>query len=1140
MKRFIYLVLSVILMMTVRVTAQTGNNYASSSVLSSGQWFKIAVTSDGVYRIDYSKLRQLGLINPSNPRIFGNNQGQLSYYNNDPRPDDLKELPVSFTGSDNSLNEGEYLLFFGKGTGKWTLNPSSGDYDFTRHNYSDTAFYFLTSSTAPGKMVTIADEPVQQENYYSNVSDALYIHEQEIQNIIKSGREWFQPVSTVKGIVVNPGFTDILTTEKLKCSYRVAGRASATTTFSLFEGETPRKTTQVQAVNLFDATGTYANISSDTALTTPGSSSPAYEIRFSGTGEVYGWLDWLKLQGRRSNNFAGSTMQYFDSKSIAAGRITKFSIKCQANDVLLWDISDQFRVKQIKYSRVGENITFKSATDSLRTFLAFTASNVTVPFIKTTQTAAQNLHASGPADMVIVTHPLFRKQAEKLASFHTNYNGLVSLIVTPEQIYNEFSGGIPDIAAIRNFLRMKYLNQKGTAHPLKYLLLFGDGSIENKTPPSDNPNFNPNFIPTYQSQNSNVYVTSFTSDDFYTLLDDGAGESEGVESIGAGRLPVTDTTQAGILVRKIAGYLSQSNTGNWKNVICLTADDEDGNTHMSDAEGLYNTLKFNSPAFNVEKIYLDAYKQTTSANGQSYPEAVKAINNRINAGCLIFNFTGHGSERGLAAEGVVGSEDINSWRNGYKLPLFITATCEFSRFDDIDMNITTRVITGKPSAGEMVLLNNNGGGIALMSTTRIVYSAPNYMLNRNIIAAAFLRDSEGNSMCLGDIIRIAKNNSGTGINKRNFTLLGDPAVKLSYPWHGTIVTDSINNVPVSNPTDSLKALSRVTISGHIGDLSGTITDSFNGIVSPIVFDKSSRVKTLANDGGQIMEFDMRNNVLFSGKTNAKNGRFSFSFIVPRDIEYNYGNGKISYYANNDTDDMNGYYSGIIVGGFTNNAVNDTSGPGIRLFMNDTLFRNGGLTDQNPKLLAVIQDKSGINTTGAGIGHDLTAFIDNDQRNSFILNNYFENDFDDFTSGKLSYDLSGLASGNHTLTLKAWDYYNNSSEKTLMFLVETGGKFILKNLINYPNPFFGSTFITAEHNSPDNEFSVSINIYSLNGRIIKTIKTKIFSDGYNLYPVEWDGNDAGGKRAGRGIYPYSVTVTRRDGATASASGRMIIL
>jgi hypothetical protein len=829
-------------------------------------------------------------------------------------------------------------------------------------------------------------------------------------------------------------------------------------------------------------------------------------------------------------------MQYSDSKSVAPDRITRFAIKCQTSDVMVWDISDQFNVKQILYSKSGENITFKAETDSLRTYFAFTAASAMVPSIRASMLPAQNLHSGGPADMVIVTHPLFRKQAERLATIHTAFNGLISIIVTPEQIYNEFSGGIPDISAIRNFLRMKYMKQKGTDHPLKYLLLLGDGSFENKTPPPDNPNY----IPTYQSQNSNVYVTSFTSDDFYTLLEDGAGESEGVECIGAGRLPVTDTTQAGIMVRKVARYLSKSNTGDWKNVICLTADDEDGNTHMNDAEGLAAELNANSPAFNIQKIYLDAYKQITQANGQTYPDVTKAINDRINAGCLIFNYTGHGSERGLAAEGVVKPEDINSWINDSKLPLFITATCEFSRFDDIDMNITTREIAGKTSAGEMVLLNNKGGGIALMSTTRIVYSAPNYLLNRNILNAAFLRDTSGNSMCLGDIIRIAKNNSGTGINKRNFTLLGDPAVKLAYPWHGVVFTDTINKVPVSDGTDSLKALSKVTIAGHISDINGKISDSFNGIVTPIVYDKATRVKTLANDGGQKMEFDLRNNVLFSGKTTATNGRFSFSFIVPRDIDYKYGNGKISYYANNENADMYGYYDSVIVGGFSNTALNDTSGPVIRLFMNDTLFKNGGLTDHNPKLLAIIEDNSGINVTGSGIGHDLTAYLDNDNRNSFVLNGYFENDFDSFAKGKLIYDLSGLASGNHSLTLKAWDYYNNSSEKTLLFVVETDGKFILKNLINYPNPFFGTTSITAEHNSPDNELGIIVNIYSLNGSVIKTIKTTVYSEGYKLPPIEWDGNDDGGKRVGRGLYPYTVAVTRRDGSTARASGRMIIL
>jgi len=829
-------------------------------------------------------------------------------------------------------------------------------------------------------------------------------------------------------------------------------------------------------------------------------------------------------------------MQYSDSKSVAPGRITGFTIRSLINDVIIWDISDPLNAKQIQYTGTGENLTFKAATDTLKTFIAFTPGNALIPSIKPAAIPNQDLHSSEPADMIIITHPLFRAYAEKLANIHLNNSGLLSQVVTLEQVYNEFSGGIPDIAAIRNFVRMKYQKQQGSNHPLKYLLLFGDGSYENKTLPPNNPNF----IPTYQSQNSNVYVSSFTSDDFYGLLGDGEGEAEGTEDIGIGRLPVSDTIQAGIIISKIIRYLDLSNMGEWKNVICITADDEDGNTHMSDAEGLASILKDSVPSFNVEKIYLDAFKQTTTVNGQSYPDVTKAINDRINSGCLIFNYVGHGNENGLAAERVLKTEDINSWKNGGKLPLFITSTCEFSRFDDIEINLITREMTGKTSAGEMVLLNRDGGGIALMSTTRVVYSAPNYFLNKNIFNFAFDRDESGNTLCLGDIIRLSKNNSGSGPNKRNFSLLGDPALKLAYPWHGQVITDSINNVSISDNLDSLKALALVTVAGHIEDPGGNQMNTFNGVVSPLVYDKASKIKTLANDGGQIMEFDLRNNVLFSGKTMAKDGRFRFTFIVPRDIDYSFGTGKISYYANDYNEDMNGNFSYIVVGGFSNTALIDTAGPDIKLYMNDTLFRNGGITDNNPKLLAIIEDKGGINTTGSGIGHDLTGFLDNDPNRSFVLNNYFENDFDNYMSGRIIYDLSGLSGGSHSLTVKAWDNFNNSSEKSILFLVETGGKFILKNLLNYPNPFLSETRISAEHNRPEAEFNVTINIFNLNGRIIKIIKTKVPPTGYTLPPVIWDGNDDGGMRVGRGIYPYTVIVTTGSGETARVSGRMIIL
>jgi hypothetical protein len=1136
MRRIIIIVPSVLLLLSVNLYAQNiKDSYSSSSKLSHGLWFRIAITSDGVYRIDFSKLKQLGLEDPSHPKIFSNNYGQLSYYCDDSKPDDLHEISIQITtGSDGIFNEGDYLLFYGKSTRRWKFNGSTKKYDYQPHNYSDTAFYFITSDSSPGKEITSITESPLPVNYTSSESDILFVHDQDDENLIKSGREWFQPVSSVH---IDPGFTDLITSENIYYDIRVAGRASVPTIFKFYDGNSLLKNIDIQGVNLSDDNGIYAQISDSSGSIQPSTQNPSFDINFFNNGETgaHGWLDRITLQGRRLNSFSGQEVQFTDSKTVASGKITEFSIRTPDSDPTIWDVTDPFNSKLIHYSRTGENITFKLTTDTLKSFIAFSSSRVLVPVIKLAAIPNQDLHGSGPADMIIVTHSLFKSYAQKLAAIHLKNDGLITQIVTPEQIYNEFSGGIPDIAAIRNYLRMKYLKQKDSARPLKYLLLFGDGSYENKTPPPNNPNY----IPTYQSQNSNDKVSSFTSDDFYGLLEDGEGEAEGTLDIGIGRLPVSDTIQAGIVISKIKRYLDPSNMGDWKNVICLTADDEDANTHMIDAEGLASILKDSVPVYNINKIYLDAFKQTTTVNGQSYPDVNKSINSQINAGCLIFNYTGHGNENGLAAEGVVTTNDINSWDNGGKLPLFITATCEFSRFDDMVLNVATRQMTGKESAGEMVLLNKNGGGIALMSTTRVVYSAPNYDLNRNIFRVAFNHDANGNTMDFGEIIKTAKNNSVAGPNKRNFTLLGDPALKLSYPFHGKVITDSINNVSVYNYIDSLKALSFVTIAGHIESLAGDTLRNFDGIISPIVFDKPNKIKTLANDGGQTMTFDQINNILYSGKTIVKNGRFRFSFIVPRDINYTFGSGKICYYANNSKEDMNGSFSKIIVGGFSKKMISDTVGPDIKLFMNDTLFRNGGMTDSNPRLLAVISDPDGINASGSGIGHDITGFLDNNPDNLIILNNYFENDFNNFMKGRIYYDLSGLIEGFHYLTVKAWDNFNNSSEKSITFRV-TEQKFILRNLINYPNPFTNETKIILEHNRPDNELNVTIKIYNIDGKLIRILQTKTTSNGYTLPPVTWNGSEEGGRKAGKGLYPYTVTVTTPNGEIAVASGRMIIL
>jgi hypothetical protein len=1134
------LILNLLLVMSGTLSGQTSKPvYASSSVLSSGKWFRVAVTADGIYRIDYSDLKKLGLENPSNPRLFGNNAGQLSYYNDNKAPDDLKELAIfTETGSDGIFNEGDYLLFYGQSPGRWIFDKASGDFDFLRHNYSDTAFYFITSGQVQGKRIVTAEVPMAPVNYYSEASDALYIHENETENLLHSGREWYQPVLATMDTGIDPGFTGIITTEPVHYEVRVLARASGSTSFSLSESSTLLESIDVTGVDLTSATGTYASISSASGTALPQSQMPLYTVRFDNKGEssAKAWLDYVKIHARKHNTFDGNTTLFTDSRSVADGNVTEFTIKSSSDKVILWDVTDPCNIDIVHYDNSGGSITFRSATDSLKTFIAFMADKAARPIIRQEPLPVQDLHSSEPAEMLIITHPMFRKYAARLAAIHNSGDGLKSLIATPDQIYNEFSGGIPDIAAIRNFVRMKYLRQKGTATPLKYVLLFGDGSYENKTPPPRNTNF----IPTYQSLNSNSVVSSFTSDDFYSLLGDGEGEDSGTEDVGVGRIPVADTAAAATVVSKIEGYLSPLNTGSWKNLVCLVADDEDNNTHMNDAEGFSSLLEDSVPWINTDKIYFDAYPQVTSSTGQFYPAVTRAINDRINSGALIFNYVGHGNEISLGHERVVTMETIDQWKNKSKLPLFITATCEFSRFDDVYTDNLTGLMTGKNSAGEKILLSSEGGAIALMSTTRLVYSAPNYSLNRNILDVAFDRNDDGKALCLGDIIRIAKNISGSGLNKRNFLLLGDPALRFAYPWHGEVVTDSINSVQAGQADDTLRALSVVRVKGHIQDQYGNNADGFNGTVMPVVYGNPSLVTTLANDGGPKMEFYQMNNVLFSGKTIATSGKFEYEFMVPHDIDYNFGRGRISYYAYNDNSDMKGIYDRIITGGFSQSASSDTTGPAIRLFMNDTLFAEGGMTDTSPELYAVLEDNGGINTSGTGIGHDLTCWLDGDHDNSFILNSYFENEAGTYSKGKVIYGFSNLTRGNHILTLKAWDNFNNSSEKSISFFVQDGDRLILNNLINYPNPFTGSTKISVGHNKPDESLDVKIEIFDLAGKNIRILRIVEESAGFLITPVEWDGNDSNGSRAGRGLYLYRVTITAENGQTATISGRMIIL
>jgi hypothetical protein len=679
------------------------------------------------------------------------------------------------------------------------------------------------------------------------------------------------------------------------------------------------------------------------------------------------------------------------------------------------------------------------------------------------------------------------------------------------------------------------------------LCLFGDGTYDplNRIP---NNNY---LIPTYNSIESGDvdFLNSYTADDFFGLLDDteAMGSSDMLD-IGIGRMPVSDNESANQVIDKIEHYMNYGSTlysnaegvqcddngyastfGDWRNRIVLMADDENGGQFVSDCESLSDTTEKYHPEVNIVKIYLDAYKQNVTSGGQRYPDVEEAINQNMNKGALVFNYVGHGGETGLALERVVSIPMIQNWSNVNNMPIFISATCEFSRFDD----------PGRVSAGETTLTTPYGGAVGLLTTTRLVNIFVNTILVQNLYTEIF-NELDGEPLALGEIIRRTKNLTLGSNNMRNFALLGDPALKLGKP-RPQIITDSVNGVDITSDIDTLKALTKITIKGHVANAEGTLLSDYNGFVYPAVFDKWKTRSTLGQDvTSPIRAFDTQTNIIYKGKSTVTNGEFTFSFVVPKDIDYAFGKGKISYYSNSDFFDTYGYDTTIVVGGVNPNGLDDEIGPEISLYMNDDKFVNGGITDSNPLFMASIRDENGINTTGNGIGHDITIIIDGDVANPIVLNNFYESDLDTYQSGKVAYELANLSVGPHKIVFKVWDVNNNSSEATLEFIVVNEEEIGISHLLNYPNPFTTNTDFYFEHNQVCNAIQAKVEIFTVSGKLVKTIYQTVNTMGFRSEGINWNGRDEFGDKLARGVYIYRLSIETEQGKKAEKIEKLVIL
>ncbi len=1112
-------------------TSALQRQYTEQSLLAAGTWIRIRVDQDGIYRLSYEDLAGLGISDPAAVRLYGYGGGMLPLSNQEPRYDDLRENAIYFDkGGDETFGPGDHILFYGRSPHTWDYDEFEKRFLREIHAYSDENYYFLTSDLGPGKTVQTSTDPAGAPGYFTSSYDEHLQHELEDINVIKSGREWY---GEHFDIVTDRSFSfsvpGLVTDESIRMKISVIARATQTSIFQVNANQSGLGSISIPGTS-FSYSAPYANASTDTFSFNPASPDIIVELKYlKNAPSSEGWLNYINLNVRRNLVYNGEFMDFRDSRTVSPGRVSEFSLDGAGASTVVWDVTDPTNAISVNAETNGETLKFTVATDTLREFVAFDLNgDFPAPVTEGDDVGPvpnQNLHSLRSKNYVVISHPDFIFQARRLAAYRHDHDGLDTVVVTPLQIYNEFSSGTPDATAIRDFLKMLY-DRAGTENEMpRYVLLFGDGSYDNK---GDEAN-NTNFIPTYQSYNSISPMASFVTDDFYGLLDDNEGGILGLVDIGIGRLPVSGAEEAAGLVNKVISYDQPDKMGDWRNTVCFIGDDEDGSLHMDQADELAGYVESHYPDFNIGKIYLDAYPQVSTPSGARYPDVNEALNRQIDKGALIINYTGHGGASGLAHERILSINDIVSWNNRDNLPVFITATCEFSRFDDFESS----------SAGELVLLNPDGGGVALLSTTRLVYAGPNFELNEHFYRYAFEMDAQNGKYRLGDIIRLTKNAASSSINKRNFTLLGDPALELAFPVNQVRVT-SVNGTDVSQSVDTLKALGKVTVSGLLEDDRGDLMTGFNGILYPTVYDKSTDITTLSNDGGTAFQFSLRNQVLYKGKATVSNGKFSFSFIVPKDIAYSYGYGKLSFYAAGNQTDAAGAFTRAIVGGTADSIADDRLGPDIRLYMNDENFVFGGMTDADPELLVFISDSNGVNTIGSGIGHDITAILDRNSNQTIVLNDYYEADQDSYRSGKIRYSFRNLDPGQHSLNLKVWDVYNNSSQEELDFVVNTKEGLVLRHVLNYPNPFTTHTAFYFEHNQPDQDLEVIIQIFTVSGKLVRTIERQVPSSGYRTAPIDWDGLDDFGSRIGRGVYIYRVKARTNLGQSAEKFEKLVIL
>ena len=1112
---------------TARSSRVAKTSSVSNSVLASGNWFRFYIEKSGVYKISKNFLQQLGIdiagTDPRKIKIYGNGGRMLPLLNSTYYPDDLVENAIQVVGeSDGVFNNEDYVLFYAEGVE--TYNRESQ----TNVNLYDTkSYYYVTTQGGDGKRIQKLGQPAGNSTLDLTTFDDYQFHELDVVNIARLGRQWFGESFEVKNEQeFSFTFPNIDTSVPIKIEVGVASSAFTATSFDVSANGNLISNISFPSINTnFGIEFVSRFLPSNSTFAAAENIKIKLSYINNGVPGSKGFLDYIRLIAKRKLTGYGKQFHFqYNQSSVSSGIVNyQFTNATGINEI--WDVTDIYNVSKVENTNLSNTLSFKASLGEERKYVAIDANDFYIPLKESkSKVANQNLKGTlfkndkgqfQDIDYVIITPSFLLSQAEKLAQFHRAHSSLNVKVIPLELIYQEFASGKQDIAAIRNCIKYIYNNATSNEKRIKYINLFGDASYDFK---NRIPN-NTNIVPIFHALNSNsTGESSFASDDFFGLMNDDEGNIIsyfGGIDIAVGRMLVNNAKQADEMVNKVIEYHGIKSYGSWRNNFVLISDDSD---KVSDASLqsrqniLATTISSQKPFLNVDKIFLDSYSQEASAGGNRYPKARTDFFNAFEKGALVFNYLGHGGEDGLSSERIWEKSDGQNLSNQFKYPLFITITCEFSRFDN----------PFRPTAGEYTYWNPKGGAIAMITTIRSIgqTSAENF---NDVLTKNLLSYGSNQYTSIAEALRISKTSNPNSATNVVF-YIGDPAIMLAVPKPKIRLT-KVNDVSVGQPIEDFKSLSKIKLTGDITDKNNNVLDTYNGEVSTTIFDKTINRVTYNNDGfSPPMNFNVLGETIFRGNASVTNGQFEFSFVVPRDIRVPLANGRISFYAKNNTqlENETGFDSSIKIGGINENAIADNINPRVKLYMNDETFVSGGITNDSPFLVAILEDENGINTA-SGIGHDIVAILDGDVSNPFILNDYYQTKLDDFTNGNLRFPLRKLAPGLHTITFKAWDVYNNPVTAEIQFIVAGDDTITLSNVLNYPNPFVNYTEFWFTHNRPYEPLEVQVQVMTITGKIVWTKNQIITTEGFLSKEINWNGKDDFGDSIGKGVYVYKLTV-----------------